>query len=93
MSEKIRNICLLGHGSTGKTSLAESILNLTGIAVSGTARTLTLSHQGMDDENSIQHPGLIVPRPGTIGIEAGKKQSVINDLIPAMSFVVYRVGK
>ena len=31
MSEKIRNICLLGHGSTGKTSLAESILNLTGM--------------------------------------------------------------
>ena len=31
MSEKIRNICLLGHGSTGKTSLAESILNVTGM--------------------------------------------------------------
>ena len=78
--------------NTSKT-VQPVILNLNGIAVSGTARTLTLSHQGMDDENSIQHPGLIVPRPGTIGIEAGKKQSVINDLIPAMSFVVYRVGK
>lgn len=31
MSDKIRNICLLGHGSTGKTSLAESILNVTGM--------------------------------------------------------------
>ncbi len=31
MSDKIRNICLLGHGSTGKTSLAESILYLTGM--------------------------------------------------------------
>ena len=31
MSDKIRNICLLGHGSTGKTSLAESILFLTGM--------------------------------------------------------------
>ncbi len=31
MSEKIRNICLLGHGSTGKTSLAESILYVTGM--------------------------------------------------------------
>ncbi len=29
MLDKIRNICLLGHGSTGKTSLAESILYLT----------------------------------------------------------------
>ena len=31
MADKIRNICLLGHGSTGKTSLAESILNITGM--------------------------------------------------------------
>ncbi len=31
MADKIRNICLLGHGSTGKTSLAESILNVTGM--------------------------------------------------------------
>ncbi len=30
MTDKIRNVCLLGHGSAGKTSLAESILFLTG---------------------------------------------------------------
>jgi elongation factor G len=29
-TQKIRNVCLLGHGSTGKTSFAESILFLTG---------------------------------------------------------------
>ena len=29
-AEKIRNICLLGHGGSGKTSLAESMLYLTG---------------------------------------------------------------
>jgi elongation factor G len=29
-TQKIRNVCLLGHGSTGKTSLAESILFMTG---------------------------------------------------------------
>jgi len=29
-TDKIRNVCLLGHGSTGKTSLAESMLFLTG---------------------------------------------------------------
>jgi len=28
--DKIRNICLLGHGNAGKTTLAESMLNLTG---------------------------------------------------------------
>jgi elongation factor G len=30
MTDKIRNICFLGHGGTGKTSLTESILFLTG---------------------------------------------------------------
>ncbi len=28
--EKIRNICLLGHGNAGKTTLAEAMLNITG---------------------------------------------------------------
>ena len=28
--DKIRNICLLGHGGDGKTSLAESLLYMTG---------------------------------------------------------------
>jgi alpha-L-arabinofuranosidase len=78
--------------NTSKT-VQPVILNLNGMTVSGTARTLTLSHQGLDDENSISQPELIAPRPGTIGIEAGKKQSVINDLIPAMTFTVYRVKK
>ena len=78
--------------NTSKT-VQPVILNLNGMTVSGTARTLTLSHQGLDDENSINQPELIAPRPGTIGIEAGKKQSVINDLIPAMTFTVYRVKK
>ena len=32
--QNIRNVCLLGHGGNGKTSLAESMLYLTG----GTAR-------------------------------------------------------
>ena len=29
-TEKIRNICLLGHGGDGKTSLVESLLYMTG---------------------------------------------------------------
>ena len=30
VTEKIRNICLLGHKGDGKTSLVESLLYLTG---------------------------------------------------------------
>ena len=77
------------------TSMSEQpiTLNLKGMSGQTTAQTLTLSHQGMDDENSIQHPELITPKPGSIAVEAGKKQSVISDKLPAMSFRIYRVKK
>ena len=68
-------------------------LNLKDLTGATTAKTITLSHQGMDDENSIQHPELITPKQGTIAVEAGKKQSVINDQLPAMSFRIYRIKK
>ena len=47
----------------------------------------------MDDENSIQRPELITPQRGTIAVEADKKQSVINDQLPPMSFRIYRAKK
>ena len=68
-------------------------LNLKDLAGATTAQTITLSHQGMNDENSIQRPELITPKQGTIAVEAGKKQSVINDQLPAMSFRIYRIKK
>ena len=37
--------------------------------------------------------GLITPQQGTIAVETGKKQSVINDQLPAMSFRIYRIKK
>jgi alpha-L-arabinofuranosidase len=67
-------------------------LNLKDLTGATTARTLTLSHQGMDDENSIQCPELITPKQGIVAVETGKKQSVINDQLPAMSFRIYRIN-
>ena len=67
-----------------------NLKDLTGVT---TAQTLTLSHKGMDDENSIQRPELITPKKGSIAVEAAKKQSVINDQLPAMTFRIYRIKK
>ena len=67
-----------------------------------TAQTITLSHpinpasdlsNGLDAENSIARPELITPKKDRVAVEAGKKQSVILDQLPPMSFRVYRVKK
>ena len=55
--------------------------------------TLTLSHSGMDDENSIRRPELITPQPGTAQTVADKKGTVLTDQLPPMSFRIYRVKK
>ena len=68
-------------------------LNLNGMTASGTAQTLTLSHKGMDDENSIQRPELITPKQGSIEVKGDKKSSVISDQLPAMTFRIYRIKK
>ena len=77
------------------TSKAEQpiTLNLKDLSGATTAHTLTLTHKGMDDENSIQRPELITPKKGSIAIEVAKKQSVINDQLPAMTFRIYRIKK
>ncbi|MBQ3699823.1 MAG: carbohydrate binding domain-containing protein [Prevotella sp.] len=66
--------------------------NLAGMAAEK-ATTLTLSHSGMDDENSIARPELITPQKGTAQLTAGKKQAALSDVLPAMSFRIYRVKK
>lgn len=68
-------------------------INLLGMKEDGVAQTLTLSHEGMDDENSIKKPELITPQRGTAQVKADKKQAVLNDQLPAMSFRIYRVKK
>ena len=69
------------------------VLNLKDMTSAKTAQTLTLNHQGLDDENSIQQPELITPQKGIVVVKVDKKQSVINDQLPAMSFRIYRIKK
>ena len=78
--------------NTSKTRQAVSF-NLNGMKGDRTAQTLTLCHDGMDDENSICKPELITPQPGTAQVKADKKQAVLSDELPAMSFRIYRFKK
>ncbi|MBR3066305.1 MAG: alpha-L-arabinofuranosidase, partial [Prevotella sp.] len=77
--------------NTSKQPQAVTI-NLQGMKGEHTAQTLTLSHNGsMDDENTIAEPEKITPKPGTVQLQADKKQAILNDQLPAMSFRLYRV--
>ena len=66
-------------------------LNLQGLKGEHSVETLTLSHSGMDDENTLDQPQRIIPRAGTATIEVGKKGATVADELPAMSFRLYRV--
>ena len=68
-------------------------LNLLGMKGERTATTLTLSHDGMDDENTLDQPDLIIPTPGTIECTAEKKNTVLNDELAPMSFRLYKIKK
>ena len=64
---------------------------LTGMKGTRTATTLTLFHNGMDDENSISKPELITPQEGTVQVDEGKGSSLLLDDLPPMSFRIYRI--
>ena len=90
--DKDANEVIVKVVNTSKT-VQPITLNLKDLTGATTAQTLTLSHKGMDDENSIQHPELITPKKGSVTVQADKKQSVINDQLPAMTFRIYRIKK
>jgi alpha-L-arabinofuranosidase len=58
-----------------------------------TAETLTLSHNGMDDENTLDNPEKITPKQGSLKCDAGKKNTLLLDDVPAMSFRLYKIKK
>ena len=78
--------------NTSKTSQPVSF-NLTGMKGTRTAQTLTLFHNGMDDENTICKPELITPQKGTTQVDEGQGASLLLDDLPPMSFRIYRIRK
>ncbi len=47
----------------------------------------------MDDENTLDQPEKITPKTGSMPCTADKKQVVLNDQLPAMSFRIYKIKK
>ena len=81
--------------NTSKEAQPVSI-NLLDMTGERTAETLTLQHSGsMDDENTLSNPNKIVPVSSTVNCTTTgkKKQTVLNDNLPAMSFRLYKVKK
>ena len=66
-------------------------LNLLGIKGERTAETLTLSHEDLEDENTIDRPDKIFPKPGSLQSEQSKKECVFRDELPSMSFRLYKI--
>ena len=68
-------------------------IQLHGIKGARTAQTITLCHNSMDDENTLDQPEKIIPRPGSCAVDAGKKAALITDDLPARSFRIYKIKK
>ena len=78
--------------NTSKQSQPVSV-KLVGMKGTRTAETITLSHIGMDDENTLDNPEKITPKNGTISVDAGKDATLLTDDIPAMTFRLYKIKK
>ncbi len=78
--------------NTSETEQPISI-QLKGMKGTFTAQTITLSHNEMDDENTLDNPEKIIPRPGTCQVDAGKGASLLLDNLPARTFRIYKIKK
>lgn len=68
-------------------------INLNGMKGEKTAETITLACNEMDAENTLDNPEKITPKNGSVKCEAGKKNTVLNDEIGAMTFRLYKIKK
>ena len=84
-------------GQEGQDGLfASSVFDAaTGQGMKGTrtANIITLTHDGMDDENCLDNPEKIIPVEGTCQVDAGKNASLLLDDIPAKTFRIYKIKK
>ena len=78
--------------NTSETEQPISI-QLKGMKGTYTAQTITLSHNEMDDENTLDNPEKIIPRPGSCQVDAGKGASLLLDNLPARTFRIYKIKK
>lgn len=90
--DKAENIVIVKVINTSKEKQSVSI-NLLGLKGAAQAETITLTHNEMDAENTLDEPEKITPKAGTVSCEAGKKNSILNDELPAMSFRIYKIKK
>ena len=68
-------------------------IQLQGMTGTRNAQIITLTHVGMDDENTLDNPEKIIPVEGSCQVDAGKKASLLLDDIPAKTFRIYKIKK
>ena len=90
--DKNTNEVIIKVVNTSETEQPISI-QLKGMKGTYTAQTITLSHNEMDDENTLDNPEKIIPRPGTCQVDAGKGASLLLDNLPARTFRIYKIKK
>ena len=76
--------------NTSKTVQPVSV-NLKGLKGEKDVELLTLTSTEMDADNTLDNPEKIVPQKGSMKCEADKKNTVLNDNVPAMTFRLYKV--
>jgi alpha-L-arabinofuranosidase len=76
--------------NTSKTDQPVSV-NLKGLKGEKDVELLTLTSTEMDADNTLDNPEKIVHQKGSMKCEADKKNTVLNDNVPAMTFRLYKV--
>ncbi len=88
--DKNEGTVIIKIANTSKSDQPVSI-NLKGLKGEKDVELLTLSSPDMDADNTLDNPKKIVPQKGNMKCEAGKKNTVLNDNVPAMTFRLYKV--